>query len=136
MQEKVEEIVDMVRQLNETLKDSRIDELCKRLDALATALDALANRKHHWFDMYFTASAEMFNVKLHVKGEYIGSLSVEKSITAEQLFERIFGSQELRDDVIKRIHETLTELAREVAEKSNLVERLKEIEKRLREEDP
>jgi len=134
MQEKVEEIVDMVRQLNETLKDSRIDELCKRLDALATALDALANRKHHWFDMYFTASAEMFNVKLHVKGEYIGSLSVEKSITVEQLFERIFTSN-IKENLVSEIHKTLAELTAEVADKANIIQKVKELEKRLAKED-
>jgi len=134
-------VIEIVRRINEVLKDSEIAELCRRLDSYATALDAVVNKKYHWFDVQFvlvsTAHAGTdFTVRLYVKGEYIYSISVERNTTIEQMFEKVFSSQELKTELTNRIYDILSEIASEIASKANIVQRVKELEERLREEDP
>jgi len=134
--EQVEAVTEIVRKINETLKDSRINELCKRLDAYGKALNAIINKKHYMFELQFDIVSSEYRVQLFVDGEYIDTVYVPLGTTINALFEKIFTSEEIKAKLTNNIYEVLAELAREVAEKSNLVERVKELERRLVEEDP
>jgi len=52
------------------------------------------------------------------------------------MFEKIFTSQEIRNELVNKIYRILAELASEIASKADIVQRIKEIEERLVEEDP
>jgi hypothetical protein len=144
MEELVKEaisITEIVKKINEVLKDSKIDGLCRKLDSLAKALDAVVNKKHHMFELHFsvtsyTYAGREYAVRLYVDGEYIYTAYAEPNTTIDAMFEKIFTSEEIKSEIVRKIHETLAELASEVASKANLVERIKEIEERLEEEDP
>jgi hypothetical protein len=134
-------ILETVEKINEALRDTRISELCAKLKAYARALDALVNKKHHWFDLQFVVNVYQYagsdyRVNISVNGELISSITVGRNATVDTVFERIFTSQEVKSEVVDKIYKTLAELVSEIASKANLVERIKEIEKRLEEEDP
>jgi 2-hydroxy-3-keto-5-methylthiopentenyl-1-phosphate phosphatase len=139
--EQTTSIVETIKKINEALKDTRISELCEKLYAYAKALDAIVNKKHYIFELQFelvgTAYAGMeYIVRLYVGNEQISSISIDTDATIKAMFEKIFTSQEMRSHIVNTIHKTLAEIAEEIAEKADLVERIKEIEERLEEEDP
>ena len=134
--EQVESTIEVIKKINEVLKDSEIDALCKRLDAYGKALNAIINKKHYMFELHFDIVSSEYRIQLFVDGEYIDTVYVPLGTTINALFEKIFTSEEIKAKLTNNIYEVLAELAREVAEKSNLVERVKELERRLVEEDP
>jgi hypothetical protein len=139
--EQTTSIVETIKKINEALKDTRISELCEKLYAYAKALDAIVNKKHYIFELQFelvgTAYAGMeYIVRLYVGNEQISSISINTGATLKEMFEKIFSSQEIRDYVVGKIYRILAELAEEVANKADVIQRIKEIEERLVEEDP
>jgi hypothetical protein len=139
--EQTTSIVEIVKKINEALKDTRISELCKKLDSYRRALDAIVNKKHYIFELQFelvgTAYAGMeYRVRLYVNDEQIWSISIDTDATIKAMFEKIFTSQEMRSHIVNTIHKTLAEIAEEIADKADLVKRVREIEERLVEEDP
>jgi predicted house-cleaning noncanonical NTP pyrophosphatase (MazG superfamily) len=136
-QSRVEETISEIERINEVLKDSKIGELCDILDAYGRALRALVEKRPDRFDIMFIAHADRsYTVKLFVGNEEISYMSVNGNTTINDMFERIFSSQEIKDKVVTMIHKTLAEIAIEIAEKADLVRRVKEIEEKLKEEDP
>jgi len=135
--EQTESIVELVKKINETLRESKISELCKKLYAYGRALDAIVNKKHYMFELQFSVVGyNEYRVQLHVDNEYVGTVYVPLNTTVDAMFEKIFNNQELRERLVSEIYETIAELAEEIASRANLVERVREIEKRLVEEDP
>jgi len=135
--EQTTSIVETIKKINETLKDTRISELCEKLKAYAHTLDAITNKKHYWFEVHFSKLANgEYKIELYVSGEHIYTVYVKSDTAVDAMFESIFAMQEIRDHVVSKIHDTLVDIAHEIADKANLVERIKEIEERLREEDP
>jgi hypothetical protein len=134
-------IVEVVKKINEALKDTRISELCEKLNAYAKALDALVNRKNYMFNLqisivgYAHAGTE-YAIRLYVEKEHIYTVYVPLNTTIDAMFEKIFTSQEIKSSVVSKIHDTLADLADEISRKANIVKLVKEIEERLEEEDP
>jgi N-glycosylase/DNA lyase len=139
--EQTTSIVETVKKINEALKDTRISELCGKLDAYAKALDAVINKKHYMFKVHFSIvgyayAGTEYAIRLYVDNEHIYTVYVPLGTTIDAMFEKIFTSQEIKSSVVSKIHDTLADLASEIAGKANLVERIKSIEERLEEEDP
>jgi len=139
--EQTTSIVEIVKKINEALKDTRISELCKKLDSYRRALDAIVNKKHYIFELQFelvsfTYTGSEYRVRLYVDSEPIWSTSIETDATIKAMFEKIFTSQEIISHIVYTIHKTLAEIAEEIADKADLVKRVREIEERLEEEDP
>jgi glutamate-1-semialdehyde aminotransferase len=134
-------ILDVVKKINEALKDTRISELCEKLNAYAKALDALVNRKNYMFELHFsivayTHAGSEYRIRLYVDNEHVLTAYVPLGTTIDAMFEKIFTSPNYKEELVDKIHGTLTELAREITSKADIVQRIKEIEKRLEEEDP
>jgi DNA repair exonuclease SbcCD ATPase subunit len=139
--EQATSIVEIVKKINETLKDTRISELCGKLDAYSKALDAVINKKHYMFELHFSTVAyahagSEYKIRLYVDNEHVFTVYVPLGTTIDAMFEKIFTSQEIKSEIVKKIHDTLAELASEIAEKADIIQRIKEIEERLEEEDP
>jgi hypothetical protein len=135
--EQTTSILETVRKINEALKDTKISELCEKLEAYAKALDAIVNRKHHMFTLHFAKIGHNeYKIGLYADDVYIYTIYVQHDVTIDSLFESIFTNQELRNKLINDIYETLSEIAHEVAERADLVKQIKEIKQRLEEEDP
>jgi hypothetical protein len=137
----VEEIRKEVEKINEILKSSKISELCSKLEAYAEALDAVINEKHYMFKLHFSITSyshagREYKIQIYVDSEHIYTLYVPLGTSVDALFEKIFTSQEVRNELTNKIHKTLIEIAKEIADKADLVKRIKEIEERLEEEDP
>jgi hypothetical protein len=137
----VEEIRKEVEKINEILRETKIEELCKKLRAYANALDAVINEKHYAFKLHFSITSyshagREYAVRLYVDNEYIYTVHVEPGTTIDALFEKVFTSEDVRNDIVKRIHGTLVEVAKEIADKADIIERIRSIEERLEEEDP
>jgi uncharacterized protein YqgV (UPF0045/DUF77 family) len=134
-------IVEVIKKINEALKDSKISELCEKLSAYSKALDALINKKHYMFELHFSIVAyahagSEYRINLYVDDEYIHTVYVPLGTTIDAMFEKIFTSQEIRDSVVKKIHDTLVDLAEEIASKADIVKRVEELEELVREDDP
>jgi len=135
--EQTTSILETVRKINEVLKDTKVSELCEKLKAYARALDAITNKKHYMFNVHFSKLANQeYKVQLYVDGEHIYIVYIPHDASVDTMFERIFALQEIRDHVVSKIHDTLVDIAHEIADKANIVQQIKEIEERLREEDP
>jgi len=135
--EQTTSILETVRKINEVLKDSKIAELCEKLNAYSATLDAIVNRKHHTFTLHFAKIGHNeYKVGLYADDVYIYTIYVQHDVTIDSLFESIFANQELRNKLINDIYETLSEIAHEIADKANIIEQVKRIEERLKEEDP
>ena len=139
--EQTTSIIEIVKKINEILKSSKISELCNKLYAYAKALDAVINKKHYVFEVQFELISSMYagseyRVRLYVDSEQIWSISIDTDATIKAMFEKIFTSQEIRNELVNKIYRILAELASEIASKADIVQRIKEIEERLVEEDP
>jgi len=135
--EQTESVVEIVKKINEALKDTRIAELCEKLRSFANALDAVIKKKHYVFKLHFYAySSSEYKVQLYVDDEHVYTTYMPIDTQINAMFEKIFASQTMKEDLVGKIHEILSEIAKEIAEKANLIQRIKEIEERLEEEDP
>ena len=135
--EQTTSIVETIKKINETLKDTRISELCEKLKAYAHTLDAITNKKHYWFEVHFSKLANgEYKTELYVSGEHIYTVYVKCNTTIDAMFDNVFGSQEIKSEVVERIYKTLAEIADEISSKADLVERIKSIEEKLEKEDP
>jgi hypothetical protein len=139
--EQATSMVDIIKKINEVLKHSTLHELCSKLDAYAKALDAVINKKHYMFELHFSIisyahAPSEYKVNLYVNDIHVHTVYVPLGTTIDAMFEKIFTSQEIKSELVKKIHETIAEIAEEIAGKADLVERVREIEERLEEEDP
>jgi hypothetical protein len=139
--EQTTSIVEIVKKINEILKSSKISELCGKLEAYSKALEAIMNKRHYMFELHFSITSyahapDEYKVNLYVDNEHVYTIYVPLNTTIDAMFEKIFTSQEARNELVNKIHKTLAEISEEIADKADLVKRIKEIEERLEEEDP
>jgi len=135
--EQITEVAEVIKKVNEALKDSEIDVLCKRLDAYGKALNAVIKKKHYMFKLHFDiVTYSEYKIQLYVDDEYVYTVYVPLGTTIDALFEKVFTSQGIKTELTNKIYDVLSELAREIADKADIVRRVEEIEKRLREDDP
>jgi FMN phosphatase YigB (HAD superfamily) len=122
-------IRDEVKKLNEVLKDSRIAVLAEELDAYAGALYSIVTKSTDYIKLEFHYDqARNYKVYVISKGYYIGSLLISESASIRDLFNAIFTSSELREKILTEIFAIISKLASEVAERADLVERVRRLE--------
>jgi hypothetical protein len=122
-------IIEELKKINEVLKDSRIDDLCSELYAYARTLEAVVTSDTDILHLRFHYNLDgTYTVYLIVNEYYTGEVYVENTRSISDLFKTIFGSQELKESLVKKILGVLVEVSKEIASKADLVERVKRLE--------
>jgi hypothetical protein len=125
-------IVEEVKKIKEVLKEWKIDVLCDELDAYAQALNAVVNKDTDPLMLNFHYDmAGNYVVYVYSKGFNVGRVFVSTETSIKDLLNVVFNSEELKKKLVKDILRIISVIASEIAEKANLVERIKSLERAL-----
>jgi rRNA pseudouridine-1189 N-methylase Emg1 (Nep1/Mra1 family) len=132
-----EEILAEVRKINDLLKDSEIEKTADRLYLYTTALKNLIERNLTVFRFKLQRSGDIIYVEVY--HEYdpeqdILVFTVNGSTAMDQVLEKLFSTERHETALLRMIVNRIIELSKALSERANIVERVRELERKL--QDP
>jgi len=130
-------LIEEVNKINEMLKDSKISELCDEVYVYARALEDSLEGKISIFAFRIERGTihiyDIFRADRPI--ELWSGLLPEASTNVIEMLKSLVSSEGFRVEVMKKMLKTINALGAELANKADIVRKVRELEERLR-EDP
>lgn len=130
-------LIEEVNKINEMLKDSKISELCDEVYVYARALEDSLEGKISIFAFRIEGGTihiyDIFRADRPI--ELWSGLLPEASTNVIEMLKSLVSSEGFRVEVMKKMLKTINALGAELANKADIVRKVRELEERLR-EDP
>jgi Zn-dependent oligopeptidase len=114
----VNELKAKTDEINSVLKNSKIDYLIRNLETLSYALGSIIGQKKQAFKLRLDPSER--NIEVYVDEIYITDIAVNDNTTIQQVFEKLFTTEEIKLRLANKIYEKISELANEISRSANI----------------
>jgi uncharacterized coiled-coil DUF342 family protein len=125
----IQEIKTKLAEINNIIKDTKLADMYDALEILSVALNAVISRDKRPFTLQMDYTERSINIT--VKGLYITSIEISGNTTIQEIYEKIFNSDEIKQRIIEKIYEKISELAETLSWRANIIEKLKYIEQEI-----
>jgi len=125
----IQDIKAKVNEINEILKDTKIEMICKQLETLADALKAVVSEAKYAFTLQLNCTERY--VSVNYRDLLVAYLEVNPETTISEIFKKLFTQSYTKEQLAEKIYRTISELADELAQKANIVKQLRELQQQV-----
>jgi polyhydroxyalkanoate synthesis regulator phasin len=126
LRQKISELKQRVSEINNVLKNSKLNTHLYLLEIYAEALDALMNKNRRVFS--FELDCEEKHLLVRVRGVLVAELPFDEKETISQIFDKLFSSEKAREYVINKICEKIAEISKEIVENADVFREVAQLE--------
>jgi hypothetical protein len=125
----VKDLRTKAEEINKVLQNSKISSILNDIDVLGNALKSIIEERKQAFSIKIDYMERFIDI--YVDNVFLAEIEGNENMTLAEIFKKLFSSEEIKQRIVMKIYEKITDLAKAIVDSANIYEDLKYIYARL-----